>query len=188
MFGHLKNKKGVPFFVQALLRTGLADRFHLLLVGEIEDALQAILPEVAHSHVTTVDRFDLLPYYLASDWIVLPSHYDGFPNVLIEAASLGRPLIASAVGGMLDALTDGENALLFPPADEHACRNAIARAAELSDAEWQRMSAAAATLSRERFDAKDETRRYLEVLDAIADPVRNAANPAARRLWWRGAR
>ena len=187
LFGHLKNKKGVPFFVQSLLRSGLADRFHLLLVGEIEESLQAMLPEVAHSHVTTVDRFDLLPYYLAADWIVLPSHYDGFPNVLIEAASLGRPLLASAVGGMLDALTDGENALLFPPADEHACRDAIARAANLDDAAWQRMSAAAATLARERFDAKDETRRYLEVLDAIADPLRNT-DPAARRVWRRGAR
>ncbi|HEX2123684.1 MAG TPA: glycosyltransferase, partial [Thermoanaerobaculia bacterium] len=36
MFGHLKNKKGVPFFIDALERSGFADRFHLLLVGEVE--------------------------------------------------------------------------------------------------------------------------------------------------------
>lgn len=183
-FGHLKNKKGVPFFVQSLLRSGLADRFHLLLVGEVEEGMQAMLSEVSHSLVTSVDRFDLLPYYMAADWIVLPSHYDGFPNVLIEAASLGRPLLASAVGGMLDALTDGENAFLFPPADEHACREAIARAAAVDDVELQRMGTAAATLARERFDARDETRCYLEVFDANANLDRDV-DPAARRVWRR---
>jgi glycosyltransferase involved in cell wall biosynthesis len=150
-----------------------------------------MLSGLAHSLVTSVDRFDLLPFYMAADWIVLPSHYDGFPNVLIEAASLGKPLLASAVGGMLDVLTDGENAFLFAPGDGHACRDAIARAAAVDDAELQHMGAAAATLARHRFDARDETRRYLEVLeiaqevfDANADHDRRS-DPAARRLHWR---
>ena len=187
-FGHLKSKKGVPFFIDSLVRSGLADRFHLLLVGEVEEAVAAMLPDLAHSLVASVDRFDLLPYYTAADLVVLPSHYDGFPNVLIEAATLGRPLLASAVGGMLDVLTDGANAFLFAPGDEHACRDAIARAA---DAELQQMGEAAASLAQARFDAADETRRYLKVLetvqeefDAKADRDRRA-DPAARRLSWR---
>ena len=185
--GHLKNKKGVPFFVESLVRSGLADRFHLLLVGDVEEGIQAMLPELAHSVVAAVDRFDLLPFYTASDLIVLPSHYDGFPNVLIEAATLGKPLLASAVGGMLDVLTDGEDAILFAPGDAHACRDAIARASAVDDAELQRMGEAAAALARRRFDARDETRRYLEVLEALdanEDDHRHA-DPAARRLWWR---
>jgi glycosyltransferase involved in cell wall biosynthesis len=156
-FGHLKAKKGVPFFLDALRRAG--DDFGLLLVGEtdLQDVEGATI-------VPPVDRFDLIPYYLACDFVVIPSHYDGFPNVLIEAAALGKPLIASATGGMRDLLTDGENAFLFEPGDEQGCIAAIARAAEADDAMLARMGAAAARVARERCDARDESRRYAEVL------------------------
>jgi len=193
-FGHLKSKKGVPFFVEALLRSGLAARFHLLLIGEIDEALQALLaehPEVAHTLVATIDRFDLLPFYLASDLVVLPSHYDGFPNVLIEAMALERPLLASAAGGMRDVLADGEQGYLFAPGDEHACRDAIARAAEAAGEELQRLGASAAQVARRRCDAREETRRYLEVLtvaEEVFDAKRNVDGrtaPAARSLSWR---
>jgi len=163
-FGHLKSKKGVPFFIDCLVRSGLADRFHLLLVGESDAP-----PAVSHSLLPPVDRFDLLPFYAASDFVVLPSHYDGFPNVLIEAATLSRPLIASSVGGMLDVLSDDENAFLFTPGDDASCRHAIARAAEIDDAGLRRMGSAAASLARNSFDARTETKKYLDVLEEVSD-------------------
>lgn len=195
LFGHLKSKKGVPAFVDALVLSGLAGGFHLLLIGELDDVLQATLdthPEVRNTHINTLDRFDLLPFYLASDLVVLPSHYDGFPNVLIEAMALGRPLLASAAGGMRDVLVDGEQAFLFPPGDAHACRDAIARAAAASDDELLRMGASAAAVAHRRCDTRDETRRYLEVL-GTAQEVFDAKNglftgsgAAARELSGRG--
>lgn len=187
LFGHLKNKKGVPFFVDALVRSGLADRFHLLLAGEVEAPIEG----VAHTLLPPMDRYELIPLYLASDLVVLPSHYDGFPNVLIEAMALARPLLASTAGGMGDVLADGEEAFLFAPGDAHACRDAIARAAGASDDELRRMGVAAEAVARRRCDARDETRRYLEVLhhaqeafDAKSDS-RRGPGPAARELWWR---
>lgn len=192
LFGHLKVKKGGSFFVDSLVRSGLADRFHLLLIGEMDPSLQAALPQVAHTHIATLDRFELIPYYLASDFAVLPSHYDGFPNVMIEAMALGTPLLASSAGGMRDVLADGENALCFAPGDEHACRDAIARAAAMSDDELQRMGASAAALARFRCDAREETRAYVEVLknaqeefDAKSDH-RSGPHPAPRELSSRG--
>ncbi|HWW59849.1 MAG TPA: glycosyltransferase family 4 protein [Thermoanaerobaculia bacterium] len=166
IFGHLKAKKGVPFFIDALARSGYADRFHLLLIGELDE--QPL--EVAHTHLPPMDRFDLLPYYAASDLIALPSHYDGFPNVLIEAMALARPLIASNVGGMADVLDDA-NAFLFAAGDEHACREAIARAAGASDETLSAMGERAAAAARTRCDAREETRNYLDVLVG-ADCVR----------------
>jgi glycogen(starch) synthase len=191
IFGHLKSKKGVPLFLESLLRSGVSDRVHVLLIGEIEEATRTALEGIAHTLVPSLDRFELVPWYLAADWMVLPSHYDGFPNVLIEGAALGRPLLASAVGGMLDVLTEGETAFLFPPGDAHACAMAIARAVAVDDAERQRMGAAAAALARQRFDARDETHRYLDVLE-IAQEVfyahasdHDRSDPVARRLRWR---
>jgi glycogen(starch) synthase len=191
MFGHLKSKKGVPFFLDALHRSGLADRVHLLLIGEVEEQVQALLEQHAFAFdvLPPVDRFALLPFYLACDLLVLPSHYDGFPNVVIEAMALARPLLASSMGGVEDVATDGEEAFLFAPGDEHACRAAIARAAEASDDTLQRMGASAVAVARRRCDAREEARRYLEVLtnvqevfhaQAVHDP---RADPAPRQLW-----
>ncbi|HYC89521.1 MAG TPA: glycosyltransferase family 4 protein [Thermoanaerobaculia bacterium] len=161
LFGHLKRKKGVPFFADALQRSGVADRFHLLLIGELEEPLG-----IEHTLLPPLDRLELIPYYLASDLVVLPSHYDGFPNVLIEAAALGRPLLASATGGMRDLLTDGESAFLFHPGHDHSCREAIIRAAEAENATLQRMGARAAEAARLHCDARRESATYMEVFHA----------------------
>lgn len=182
-FGHLKNKKGVPAFVSSLIRSGVADRFHLLFVGEVEPSLQEALSAdaaIAATVLPPVDRFDLLPFYLASDLVVLPSHYDGFPNVLIEAAALSRPLLASDIGGMRDLLVDGEHAFLFAPGDEASCRDAIARSASATDRELQGMGASAAGAAREHCDARQETRRYLDLL-CHAEEVFDGKHASARR-------
>lgn len=186
-FGHLKNKKGVPFFIDALVRSGCSERFHLLLAGEIETPPEG----VEHTLLPPMDRYELIPYYLASDLVVLPSHYDGFPNVLIEAMALARPLLASTAGGMRDVLADGHEAFLFAPGDAHACREAIVRAAHASGEDLQRMGFAAEAVARRRCDAREETRRYLEVLthaqeafDATQSSRRDSGS-AARKLWWR---
>jgi glycosyltransferase involved in cell wall biosynthesis len=195
IFGHLKAKKGAAFFVDALSRSGLADRFHLLLIGEMDPSLQNALgahPEIVHTHLGTLDRFDLIPYYLACDLVVIPSHYDGFPNVLIEALALGKPVLASNVGGMRDVLTDSENAFSFAPGDAHACRDAIARAEAATDDDLQRMGASAAALARFRCDAREETRLYLDVLQTIQEDFdakaadRDRPHPAPRELSSRG--
>jgi glycosyltransferase involved in cell wall biosynthesis len=157
-FGHLKAKKGVPFFLDVLRRT--KHEFHLLIVGEGELALD----DFAHTRVAALDRFELIPFYLACDFVVLPSHYDGFPNVLIESAALGVPAIASKVGGMNDLPA----AILFEPGDEHACRAAIDRVARMSDDEIRALGATAQQLAHEKCDARDEARRYAEVFDATA--------------------
>lgn len=188
LFGHLKSKKGVPFFINSLRRSGLADRFHLLLIGEVDEQLQAMLADLSADVLPAMDRFALLPYYLACDLIVIPSHYDGFPNVLIEAMALERPLLASTVGGVEDVVTAHEG-FLFAPGDDQTCRLAIARAAAASD-ELQRMGASAAAVIRRRCDAFEETRRYLEALnhaqevfDAQTHPDDRRTDPAPRQLW-----
>ena len=154
-FGHLKAKKGVPFFLDALRKSGHA--FHLLIVGEGELPLD----DFPHTRVAALDRFELIPFYLACEFVVLPSHYDGFPNVLIESAALGIPAIASRVGGMKDL----DTGLLFEPGDEHGCRAAIDRAARMRTEEIRELGAQAQQVVRERCDGIDEARRYAEVFD-----------------------
>lgn len=190
-FGHMKSKKGVPFFVDALRHSGVAERFHLLLAGELEASGADLMEGIAHTQLPAMDRFELLPLYLACDLVVLPSHYDGFPNVLIEAMALARPILASTAGGMRDVLADGEEAFLFAPGDTQACRDAIARAANASEDDLRRMGAAAAAVARRRCNSLDETRCYLEVLDRAQEAFdantnsRRRSGAVARELSWR---
>jgi len=65
-------------------------------------------------HGETTDAATLLR---AADVYVQPSHYESFSNALIEAMATGLPVVASRVGGMLDAIVDGENGVLSSPKD-----------------------------------------------------------------------
>lgn len=83
-------------------RLGIADR--VLWLGERQD-VDAILP--------------------MADVGLLASHQEGFSNALIEAMGQGLPMIATAVGGNLDAIVDGQSGRLVPPRDSAALGMAI---------------------------------------------------------------
>jgi glycogen synthase len=167
LFGQLKAKKGGVFLLDALTRSGVADQFHVLLAGWLEPDMQAWLEEheLAHTLLPFLDRYELLPWYAACDWIAIPSFYDGLPNVLVEAAALGVPMVASRVDGMADVLTDGETALLFAPGDEARAAWALQRAARISDNDRNAMSEACKRLAATELDGERELDRYLEALE-----------------------
>lgn len=172
MFGHLKQKKGGAFFLDALRRAGVDGLLHLLIVGDAEPEmiahLQSIESAVSWSHVPFVDRFELLPYYAACDAVVLPSFYDGMPNVLLEAGALGIPPVASTAGGMADLLEGGRNALTFPPGDVHECRRALVELASLPPETLRLMGERlrSSILRDSRHDL--EASRYVELLGETA--------------------
>lgn len=78
---------------------------------------------------------DLLPlYYTAADVCVIPSHYEPFGLVAIEAMACGTPVVASDVGGLRFTVVPEETGLLAPPQDTVAFAEAIERI--LTDEVW----------------------------------------------------
>ena len=67
-----------------------------------------------------------------SDIFIMPSRSEGTPVALLEAAALGRPILASRVGGIPDLVKDGEHALLTPPGDIDALAAGLSRLCENS--------------------------------------------------------
>jgi glycosyltransferase involved in cell wall biosynthesis len=64
---------------------------------------------------------DTLPaYYNLIDVLALPSIRDGLPNALLEGMACERAIVGTAVGGIPDAIIDGENGRLVPPGDVEA--------------------------------------------------------------------
>ena len=130
--GRLTRDKGIPELFQAFLQ--LEKRFptvRLLLVGSFEDGDPLPLDHrkrmEAHPRVILTGPVnDPAPYYAMADVLVLPSHREGLPTVVLEGHAAGIPVIGARVTGILDLLVDGETGLLFPVGDVAALASAMA--------------------------------------------------------------
>ena len=167
LFGHLKAKKGVDWFLTTIERAGLTDRFHLLLVGELDPATSSLLDPARCTHVPFGDRYDLLSHLPACDVVAIPSFYDGLPNVLLEAAAAGVPLLAADTAGMADTLGDGSAAFLFRPDDGPQLEAALAEVATCGREELVLRGKAARELVVRHHTSEREAARYREVLTTV---------------------
>jgi D-inositol-3-phosphate glycosyltransferase len=110
--------------------------------GEADDEersrIEAIVTELGIGEATTFvgqvghDRLPL--YYTAADVCVIPSHYEPFGLVAIEAMACGTPVIASNVGGLKFTVVPGETGLLVTPQDVQGFSAAMEQV--LTDAQW----------------------------------------------------
>jgi glycosyltransferase involved in cell wall biosynthesis len=77
------------------------------------------------SVILTGEVRNVAPYLAAMSLLVLPTHREGLGNVLLEAAAMGLPSVASKTTGCVDAVVDGETGVLVPPKDPGALASAI---------------------------------------------------------------
>jgi glycosyltransferase involved in cell wall biosynthesis len=147
--GRLTRDKGVPELIDAfneLLKTWPAARLHLIgWFDESDDALTLELRRAIDTHpaiVRTGFVSDTADYYRDFDMLVLPTWREGFPNVALEAAASGVPLITTCATGARDAVLDGETGIVVPPGDSPALLRAMLELAS-DPAKAHRMGGAA---------------------------------------------
>ncbi|GAB3623666.1 hypothetical protein GCM10027418_17500 [Mariniluteicoccus endophyticus] len=168
LIGQLKAKKGAYDLLRCLAHSPAVADWHVLLVGEVGDEVEELLaaePRIRTSRLGFLDRFELAWVYAACDVVALPSLHDGLPNVALEAAALGTPLLASDAGGLGDLVEAGAVAYAFPAGDWAACTRALVEAADATDDEIAEAGRRAAEVVAERFAPVRETRDYLRVLE-----------------------
>jgi len=146
--GRIVCSKGIVELADAWreLRSEFPD-LHLLLVGPLE--LQDAIPDEVERTLRIDPRVHFLghewntpPLYAVMDVLALPTYREGFPNVLLEAAGMKVPVVATQVSGCLDAVQDGVTGTLIPPYD--AARLAGAVRMYLYDGELRRRHGEAA--------------------------------------------
>ncbi|MCH9695859.1 MAG: glycosyltransferase [Gammaproteobacteria bacterium] len=84
------------------------------------------------------------------DVCVLSSHDEGFPNSIVEAMAMGKPVIATAVGGVVDAVEDGETGVLVEPGNHSAMSDAIRSLCENAELR-NKMGMAGLSIAQERY-------------------------------------
>ncbi len=147
--GRFDPRKGIETLVRACAQLGDQPNLRLVIVGGSDpdsvdgkerERIEQIVWETGMAAQTTfVGRVghDLLPlYYTAADVCVIPSHYEPFGLVAIEAMACGTPVVASAVGGLKFSVVPEETGLLVPAQDTSGFAEAIDRI--LSDELWAR--------------------------------------------------
>lgn len=170
MFGHLKSKKGILLFLEALKFAGKLSEVHLLIVGDMTEAVERFLTEntedLHYTHYPFMERFSLLAYYSACDIVAIPSYYDGLPNVMMEAGGLAVPFIAAKAGGMADFLEEGIHGHLFHPGNLDQCREAIRKTLACSDEELKAMGANCQKMVATQLQHSQETAHYRQVFES----------------------
>jgi glycosyltransferase involved in cell wall biosynthesis len=173
--GRLKSEKGIHELLDAiaLLRAAIPDiRLVCAGDGDLESvARHAERLGVAHAvslpgWIGPADKQSLMNRAAV---FVLPSHAEGLPMSLLEAMAAGLPVVATAVGGIPDVVTDGVNGLLFTPGDTATLERLLRKL--MHDPNLRgRLAAAAQETVRRRFTAG----RVLERLDEIYAGLRLA--------------
>lgn len=142
----------------------------LVGIGPLESSLRAKVRELGldDAVVVTGRRADAPDITAAGDVFVLSSASEGLPIALLEAMAAGVPVVSTAVGGVADAVRDGETGILVPPNDAGAIARAVERV--LDDADLRgRVVADARRFIEENCSPEAMVDHYVEVyLDAIA--------------------
>ena len=114
--GRLSEEKGIREFLEA------TEGLPRVIVGDG--------PVRVPESVGWVSPAALGRYYEQAAVVCVPSRREGYGMVAREAMAYGRPVVATRVGGLADAIRDGETGLLVPPRDPAALRGAILRLLE----------------------------------------------------------
>jgi glycosyltransferase involved in cell wall biosynthesis len=125
-----KNYRGLIDAATIVIDRGVPVRFATAGQGQLHDEIGAL-----HQKSGLGERFALLGYrddatrlIAAADVFVLASHHEGLPVTVMEALTLGVPVVAPAVGGLPEVVIDGKNGLLVTPGSPTALADAIGRA------------------------------------------------------------
>lgn len=170
-FGRLKSLKGTQYLIRAFQNIKREDKKLKLVIagrGEFESYLKRIA--LGTSDIIFTGHIDSIALkkslYRNSVALVVPSIYETFPMVVLEAMTCGRPVIASNVGGIPLLVKHGKNGFLVEPRDIGALETFIKRLRG-DPALGRKMGAEGRKMVEEQFSADKMTYETLKVYESL---------------------
>lgn len=169
--GQLEKVKGVEYFIEAFTRISPEfPDFKLVIVGEGSERKNLELGTRALKSQDRVTFKGKLPLEGVRDimkncyCLVLPSLSEGLGRVIMEAQALGKPVVASRVGGIPDLIRDGQNGFLFRVGDKEELATKL-RALMADKSLAQKMGEAGRRFIAENFSNEKYIQNYLEMIN-----------------------
>jgi glycosyltransferase involved in cell wall biosynthesis len=169
--GRLSREKGHRYLVEAAaVLAGEGHRFALAIVGEgreMPHLQRQVKKQALADRVHLVGfRTDIPAIMAEADVVALPSLTEGLPNVVLEAFAAGKPVVATRVGGVPEAVEDGRTGLLVPARDPAALAAGIA--ACLDDPARAARIGEEARRALEAYSPEVQVRRVEQLFERVA--------------------
>ncbi|HEV7564997.1 MAG TPA: glycosyltransferase [Microbacteriaceae bacterium] len=172
LVARLRPEKRIEDFIEAmgLLRETVPDAVGVVVGDGPEDGALRAFAEARQAPVGFAGyQEDPTRHMVAADVVCLTSAFEALPMSLVEAASVGRPIVATNVGGIDEIVLDGETGRLIPthrPAALAACLEELAG----NPAQRAAMGARAQQLWSDEFSMESMVDRYGELLSTVSGP------------------
>lgn len=167
--GRLKKEKGIPELIHGFTAIKTEKRIKLFIIGSDEENLAHLFEN--HSNIEYIGfKTNISEYYSFADTLCLPSHREGFGNVIIEAAACNLPAIASNIYGLCDAVEDGYSGLLHDVKNENSITSSMEKMVN-NEIDLNKMRKDARMRVEEIFDEKHLLKEFLAFYDKFIKPV-----------------
>ena len=169
--GRLSSEKGQDIALRALAiarRRGAAVTLAFAGDGPDADALRALASElgVTDSAVFLGHQKQVGVVYRSADMLVMPSRSEAMPNALLEAMTLGVPVVATRVGGVPEVAEDGQTGWIVDPESPERLADAIVECVA-DAAERARRVERARVVAVQRHDPARRAERYLQLYSSL---------------------
>ncbi|HLC66821.1 MAG TPA: glycosyltransferase family 4 protein [Candidatus Nanoarchaeia archaeon] len=163
--GTLSVAKGIPELLSALRDLPGSWQCDIIGTGPLDRLVGSVTDHRIHWHKRVMD---LNPWYAQADIVLFPSRWpEPFGRVAIEAMAQGKPVIATAAGGIPDIIAPGTG-VLIPPGDADALRRAVQRLMQS-----QKLRSALGQRAKKHVQAHFAPKPLIAALDGIYQSVQN---------------
>lgn len=161
---HIKDEKGVGDILKLAGR--LSDEYEIHLLGPIMESKYRDFnfERYGVKYKGQLKSHQVLEKLMDYDVLLLPSYREGYPGIIIEAMSVGMPVVATNVGGIVEIVENGKNGLLVEPGNVDDLERAVR---SITVGNYKKMCEGARAVFENQFESEYTNERILNMVHSL---------------------